>query len=73
LFTFLNYLPKNITKQNKQKPYIRSKTILEFCLPLMVLVLYPGRPCNHMCLWLFPFMVLNATFNNISIISWRSV
>ena len=61
-------MKKKNKNKNKQKPYN-----LEFCHDLMMLVLYPGRPCNRTCHWLAGFMVLQANFNNISVISWLYV
>jgi hypothetical protein len=57
-------MKKKNKNKNKQKPYN-----LEFCHDLMMLVLYPGRPCNRTCHWLAGFMLLQANFNNISVIS----
>jgi len=35
---------------------------------------YTPRPVSKYTVWLrFGFMVFNTTFNNISVISWRSV
>ena len=49
-----------------------SSNLNVFSLPEMVIYRVLKIACEHLCLFVC-LMMFNATFNNISVISWRSV